>query len=72
MTQPGVAVDTEEVTAEGSYLKVRAHRGPDVPIILRIQVSGKVSGGHITARPPRRTVWPWLRRHPQPHGPASP
>jgi hypothetical protein len=35
-----------------------------VPIILRIQVSGKVSGGHITARPPRRTRWPWLPRHP--------
>ena len=72
VTQPGVVVDTEEVAAEGSYLKVRAHRGPEVPVILRIQVSGKVSGGHITARPPRRTFWPRLRRHPQSHGPASP
>ena len=72
VTKPGVVVDTDEVAAEGSYVKVRAHRGPEVPIILRIQVSGKVSGGHITARPPRRTFWPWLRRHPQPHGPASP
>ena len=72
VTKPGVVVDTDEVAAEGSYLKVRAHGGPEVPVILRIQVSGKVSGGHITARPPRRTFWPWLRRHPQPHGPASP
>ena len=72
VTKPGVVVDTDEVAAEGSYLKVRPHRGPEVPIILRIQVSGKVSGGHITARPPRRTFWPWLRRHPQPRGPASP
>jgi DUF1707 SHOCT-like domain len=72
VTPPGVVVDTEEVAADGSYLKVRAHRGPDVPVILRIQVSGKVSGGHITARPPRRTFRPWLRRHPQPHGSASP
>ena len=72
VTQPGVVVGTEEVTAEGSYVKVRAHGGPKVPVILRIQVSGKVSGGHITARPPRRTFWPRLRRHPQPHGPASP
>ena len=72
VTKPGVVVDTDEVAAEGSYVKVRAHRGPEVPIILRIQVSGKVSGGHITARPPRRTFWPWLRRHPQPHRPASP
>ena len=71
MTKPGVVVDTDEVAAEGSYLKVRAPWGPDVPIILRIQVSGKVSGGHITARPARRTTWQWLRRHPQLHGPAS-
>jgi hypothetical protein len=55
VTQPGVVVDTDEVAAEGSYVKVRAHRGPEVPVILRIQVSGTVSGGHITARPPRRT-----------------
>jgi hypothetical protein len=72
VTKPGVVVDTDEVAAEGSYLKVRPHRGPEVPVILRIQVSGKVSGGHITARPPRGTFWPWLRRHPQPRGPASP
>ena len=72
VTQPGVVVDTDDVAAEGSYLKVQAHPGPDVPAILRIQVSGKVSGGHITARPPRRAFWPWLRRHPQPRGPASP
>jgi hypothetical protein len=73
VTQPGVAVDTEEVAAERSYVKVkaRAHGSPEAPVILRIHVSGKVSGGHITARPPRRTFWPWLRRHPQPHGPAS-
>jgi DUF1707 SHOCT-like domain len=71
VTKPGIVVDTDEVAAEGSYLKVRAPRGPEVPIILRIQVSGKVSGGHITARPPRRAIRQWLRRHSQPHGPAS-
>jgi hypothetical protein len=71
VTKPGVVVDTDEVAAEGSYLKVRAHQGPEVPVILRIRVSGKVSGGHITARPPRRTFWPRLRRHRQPHAPAS-
>jgi hypothetical protein len=70
VTKPGVVVDTDEVAAEGSYVKVRAHGGSEVPVILRIQVSGTVSGGHITARPPRRTFWPWPRRHPQPHEPA--
>jgi hypothetical protein len=71
VTKPGVVVDTDEVAAEGSYLKVRAHPGPDVPAILRIQVSGTVSGGHITARPPRRAFWPRPRRHPQPRGPPA-
>jgi hypothetical protein len=72
LTKPGVVVDTDEVAAEGSYLKVRPHGGPEVPVILRIQVSGKVSGGHITARPARRAFWPWLGRHPRPRGPAAP
>ena len=63
VTKPGVVVDTGEVAAEGSYLKVQAHPGPEVPVILRIQLSGKVSGGHITARPPRRTLWPRRRAH---------
>jgi hypothetical protein len=71
VTKPGVVVDTDEVAAEGSYVKVRAHRGPEVPVILRIQVSGKVSGGHMTARPAHRTFWQWRRRHPQPRGPVS-
>ena len=72
VTKPGVVVGTGEVAADGSYVKIRPHGGPEVPVILRIQVSGTVSGGHITARPPRRTFWPWLRRHPQPRRPASP
>jgi hypothetical protein len=72
VTKPGVVVDTDEVAAEGSYLKVRPHGGPEVPVILRIQVSGKVSGGHITARPARRAFWPWMRHPPQPHASASP
>jgi len=64
VTKPGIAVDTGDVAADSSYVKVRAPRGPEVPVILRIQVSGKVCGGHITARPPRRGFRRWLRRHP--------
>jgi Domain of unknown function (DUF1707) len=64
VTKPGIAVDTDDVAAGNSYVKVRANRGPEVPVILRIQLSGMVGGGHITARPPRRTFRQWLRRHP--------
>jgi hypothetical protein len=66
VTRPGVVVDTDDMAASSSYVKVRAPASPSAPVTLRIRVSGKVSGGHITARPPGRTVWQWLRRHPAP------
>jgi hypothetical protein len=64
VTRPGIAVDTSGVAADNSYVKVPPHTDPEVPVVLRIQVSGKVGGGHITARPPRRTFRGRLRRRP--------
>ncbi len=64
VTKPGIAVDTDDVAADSSYVTVRAPRDPEVPVILRIQVLGKVSGGHITARPPRRAFRRRPRRDP--------
>lgn len=62
VTKPGIAVDTDDVAVDSSYVTVRAPRDPEVPVILRIQVLGQVSGGHITARPPRRAFRRRLRR----------
>jgi hypothetical protein len=62
VTKPGVVVDTDDVVTHSSTTKVRSPRGPQVPEVLRIQVSGKLSSSTITARPPRRTFWQWLRR----------
>jgi len=45
---------------------------PEVPVILRIEVSGKVGSGHIKARPPRRTFGQWLLRRPRPYQLAPP
>ena len=72
MTRPGVVVDTDDVVTNSSTTKVRAPRGPEVPVILRIQISGKLSGSTITARPPRRTFWQWLRRRPMPYALTPP
>jgi Domain of unknown function (DUF1707) len=55
VTKPGVVVDIDDMAADSSCVKIRPPRGPEVPVTLRIQVSGTVGGGHITARPPRRT-----------------
>ena len=72
VTKPGIVVDTDDVAVRSGSVKVRAQWGPEVPVILQVQVSGKVGSGHITARPPRRSFWQWLLRHPRPYAPAAP
>jgi hypothetical protein len=67
ITKPGIIVDTDDVTVNGGNVKVKAPWGSGVPVLLRIEVTGKVGGGYITARPPRRSLWMWLRRGPHPY-----
>lgn len=64
VTKPGIVVDTDHVTVRSGNVRIRAPWGSAVPEILRVEVSGKVRSGNITARPPRRTFWQWLRRAP--------
>jgi Domain of unknown function (DUF1707) len=64
VTMPGIVVDTDDVVVRSGQVKVRAPWGPDVPEVLRIEVTGKVGSGHLAARPPRRTFWQWLTRQP--------
>jgi hypothetical protein len=72
LTKPGIVVDADDVTVRSGGVKVRAPWGPDVPVILRIEVTGKVGSGHLKARPPRRAFWQWLLRRPHPYQPAAP
>jgi Domain of unknown function (DUF1707) len=72
VTKPGIVVDTDDVAIRSGNVKVRTPWGHDVPVTLRIDVSGKVGSGSVTARPPRRTFWQWLRRQPRPYALASP
>jgi hypothetical protein len=62
VTKPGIVVDTDDVAVRSGNVVVRAPWGADVPVTLRIDVSGKVGSGQLTARPPRRTFWQWLTR----------
>jgi hypothetical protein len=64
VTMPGIVVDTDDVAVRSGQVKVRAPWGHDVPEVLRIEVTGKISSGHLVARPPRRTFWQWLTRQP--------
>ena len=72
--KPGIVVDMDDVAVRSGKLEVRAPWGQDASL-LRIQVSGKVGSGQVTARPrrpprpprpPRRTFWQWLTRQPRP------
>ena len=71
ITKPGIVVDADNVTVRSGHVKVRAPWGLDVPVLLRIDVAGTCGSGHITARPPRRTFWQWLRRAPRPYAIAA-
>ena len=67
ITKPGIVVDTDDVAVRSGHIKVRTPWGPDVPEVLRIEVSGKVGSGHFVARPQHRTFWQWLTRQPRPY-----
>ena len=71
ITKPGIVVDADDVTVRSGHVKVRAPWGTDVPELLRIDVAGKCGSGHISARPPRRSFWQWLRRAPRPYAIAA-
>jgi DUF1707 SHOCT-like domain len=66
VTRPGVVVEADDVAVRSGHVKVRQPWGADVPVMLRIDVSGRISSGHLLARPPRRSFWQWLRRAPLP------
>jgi hypothetical protein len=68
LTKPGLVVDADEVAVQSGVVKVKVPWGHDVPATLRIDVSGRVQSGTITARPPRsprRSFVDWLLRRPR-------
>jgi hypothetical protein len=66
-TRPGIVVDTDDVAIRSGHVNVRAPWGSDGPVLLRIDVAGRVGSGHFNAGPPRRTFWAWLARKPKPY-----
>ena len=69
LTKPGIVVDTDDVSVRNGAVTVKAPWGAGVPATFRIDVSGKVGSGSITARPPRpprRSFRDWILRRPRP------
>jgi hypothetical protein len=72
VTKPGIVVDTDDVAVRSGHVVIQAPWGADVPVTLRIDVSGRVGSGHLIARPPHRTLWQWLARRPPAWAAARP
>jgi hypothetical protein len=67
LTMPGIVVDADEVAIRSGGVRVKAPWDLDVPVQLRIEVTGRVGSGHFVARPRYRTFWQWLTRQPKPY-----
>jgi uncharacterized protein DUF1707 len=65
-TAPGFAVGAQAARPK-NVIQIDRQGGPEVPVILRIAISGTVGSGHIRVRPRRRN-----RRRPGPHALAPP
>ena len=69
ITRPGIEVILDDVSVSSGSAKVRQPKDAgSVPTVLRVEVSGKVNSGSITARPPRRGFIDWLLRRPVKYG----
>jgi hypothetical protein len=63
ITKPGVVVDTSGMEMVGGNVHNRPI-WPDGPVALRIDVEGRLLGGNVRVRGPRRTFLQWLLRRP--------
>jgi len=67
VTRPGIVVDTDGLTVRLGEVKVRHNSDPRSPVSLRVELVGRVRGGDVVARLPRRTFFQWLLRKPRPY-----
>src|SRR3984957_4042179 len=67
VTRPGIVVDTDGLSGRLGDVKVRDVTDPHAPVILRVELTGRIRGGGVVARLPRRTFWQWLLRKPRPY-----
>ena len=60
ITRPGIVVSTDAVAILGGREIVREPPQSSVPVLLSVDVSGRLIGGNVRVRPPkppRRTLW---------------
>jgi class 3 adenylate cyclase len=67
ITRPGVVVDTNDLKVGSGSVKVISPPGPEVPVELRVKVSGRIASGSVSVGPAGRggrwrAFWRWLLR----------
>jgi len=67
IVRPGITVDTDDLTVIGGNVRFRTGTDQPAPNALRVELSGRVKGGNVVVRLPRRTFWQWLTRQPRPY-----
>jgi len=67
VVRPGIVVDADDLSVRRGDVKVRPAGDKHTPVILRVELSGRVHGGNVVVRLPRRTFGQWLRRAPRPY-----
>jgi Domain of unknown function (DUF1707) len=56
VTKPGIVVTADDLNVRMGDIKIQDPGDPGTPVILRIEVTGRIRGGGIVARHPRRTL----------------
>ncbi|MER5756445.1 hypothetical protein [Streptomyces sp. NPDC002088] len=57
VTRPGVVVDTDSLVMDYAQIRTRPAGAPDTPVVLRVEIAGRMRYGQVVARPPRRTLF---------------
>jgi hypothetical protein len=71
VVKPGIAVEANHLAMVGGNVKYGKGTDQQVPEVLRVQLSGRLLGGTVVVRLPRRTFWAWLTRQPRPYTTTS-
>lgn len=67
VVKPGIVIEANHLAMIGGNVKYGKGTDTQGPLVLRVQLSGRVLGGNVVVRLPRRTFWDWLTRKPRPH-----
>ncbi|MGH3304482.1 MAG: DUF1707 SHOCT-like domain-containing protein [Streptosporangiaceae bacterium] len=67
VVKPGIAVETNHLAMVGGNVKFGKGTDRHDPVVLRVEVSGRLLGGSVVVRLPRRTFRQWLTRKPRPY-----